>query len=587
MNDKNKNESVELEKDKKIEASDETQPLENESADTTPESENAPENDKKVVSENSPEEDWLDVFEDDADDEIDDNREDENEDSENDADKSKKSDNKASKKRLGKNKKRKSKKKQSFDKKTTRRLISASITCLVIIAAVLVNIISIILTDKYSSLTADITESQSFNLTDDSITIVEGLLKSVTITFLTSKSSYEALDTYCKQASTLINKMAQESDGMITVEYVDLVQNPSYENNYPDDELSTTDVIVTCGDNYYILTAEDMFEFETYSSSYSYIVSSMAEQAVDRAILTVTSDVSTNIALVTDYCVDDYSYFKSLLTSNNYDITEISLVTDDIPDDTDMVIVYAPANDYTEEAITKLEEFLYNDGEYGKNLLYVAYRKQTDTPNIDVMLADFGIALDDGLAFDMDTTRVAGSNYYDGLLCSFATDLYCDNITSDDYPVIVSLSRSMQITDSDIAESLLILSESSGYCPFDAESDSWSMDDAVTGYVTVMAQGTVGTDEATSTVVVSGSTYMFEQSMLGSSFSNSRYILDMFATLNGRDTSLLSLENKVLSEYDLTISVQTAAVTGVIMYAAVPLAILGVGLTVFIIRRHK
>lgn len=473
------------------------------------------------------------------------------------------------------------------DRKKMHGTISIIITCLVIAAVVIVNIIAITLTDKYSALTADITGLQSFNLTDDSIKIAQDVDKNVKITFLSSKSSYEAVDPYCKQTSSLANQLAQYSDGMISVEYVDLVQNPAYENNYPDVELSTTDVIISCGDKYKIVTADDLFTFETYSGSYSYIASSQAEQTIDSAILTVTSDVTTKVALITDNCTDDYSYLKTTLTSNNYEITEISLLTENIPEDTNMVIVYAPTKDYTYDSVAKLEEFLDNNGKYGKSLFYVAYRKEADTPNIDTMLKDFGMKVEEGLAFDMDSSRIVGSNYYDGLMCSFASELYTDNISENDYPVIVSLACPVTIADDKLAQSLLSLSDSSGYCPFDAKDGEWSMTDAVTGGINVMAQGSIGTDDAKSTLIVCGSTYMLEKSMLGSSFSNSRYILDMFATLNNRDTDMLQMENKVITDYDLNISLQTASVVGVVVYAIIPLLILGAGLVVFFVRRNK
>ena len=473
------------------------------------------------------------------------------------------------------------------DRKTMHGIVSIAVSCLVLAAVIIVNIIASTLTDKYSGLTADITSVKSFDLTEDSIYIANNVDKKVKITFLTSKSSYEAVDPYCKQASYLANQLAQNSDEMILVEYIDLVQNPSYENNYPDVELSTTDVIVSCGDKYKILTADEMFNFESYDGTYSYIASSQAEQQIDAAILTVTSDISTKVALVTDNCTDDYSYLKSTLTSNNYEISEISLITDDIPDDTDMVIVYAPTKDYTYDAVEKIREFLENNNQYGKSMLYVSYRKGADTPNIDKLLSDYGMKVEDALAFDMDSSRIAGNSYYDGIMCSFASELYTENISENDYPVIVSLASPISVTDDKTAQPLLILSEDSGMCPLDAVDGEWSMTDSVTGDVCVMAQGSTGTDEATSTVIVSGSTSMFEQSMLGSAFSNSQYVLDMFANLNDRDTDTIQLENKVITDYDLNISTQTANIVGVVIYAIIPLVILGVGIIIFLVRRNK
>ncbi len=478
-------------------------------------------------------------------------------------------------------------KKLFSDRKSKHRAVSIAITCFAAAAVIIVNIIASVLTDRYSFLTVDITDSDSFDLTSDSLEIAGNISKNVKITFLSSKSSYENLDPYCKQTSTLANKIAQNSNNKIKVEYVDLIKNPTYENNYPNSKLSTTDIIVSCGEKYRILAADELFNFEAFDSYTTYISSSKAEQVIDSAILTVTSDIVTNVVLINDNCTDDYSYFKTTLTSNNYNITEMSLITGEIPDNTDMIIVYAPTKDYTFEAVDKLEKFLENNGAYGKNMLYVPYSGKSSTPNIDSLLKKYGMKLDDGNAFDMDTSRIVGSNYYEGLMCGFGTDIYRDNITENDYPVIVSMSRAITILDNNSADKLLVLSDKSGVCPFDAVNGEWSMIDAVTGNVCVMAQGINGTDKSSSTLVVAGSTNMFEKYMLGSSFGNATYILDMFAELNDRDTDTLKIENKVISEYDLNISTQTASVVGVIVYGIIPLTVLAAGFVVFLIRRNK
>lgn len=484
---------------------------------------------------------------------------------------------------LGKNKNSK----KPLSRKMRHALISLTVTCLVIVAVVIVNIISVTLTNKYSVLTADITNVQSFNITEQSLKIAQDIKKNVTITFLSSKSSYEALDPYCKQTSSIANRLAQNSDGRISVEYKDLVQNPNIENDYPDADLSTTDIIVKCGEKYKILTKNDLFTFENYSQTYQYIKSSQAEQEIDSAIMNVTSENITKVALITDNCTDDFSYLKSTLNSNNYEVTELSLLTDDIPSNTDTVIVYAPAKDYTYDAVEKLEKFIVNNNKYGKNILYVPYCKKADTPNIDAFLKNFGMKIESGLAFDMDTTRVYGNNYYDGIGCTFSSKLYTDSISDNDYPVIVSLSRPITITNEDVATPLLTLSSKSGYCPFDAKEGSWSMEKAVTGNVIVMAQGTVGNSDAKSTLVVSGSSSMFEKAMLGSGFGNQKYILNMFADLNGREDNSPVLEDRVITDYDLKISTNTAVCTGLMVYAVIPLVILGIGFVVFLMRRNR
>lgn len=475
-----------------------------------------------------------------------------------------------------------------LSRKVKRRMVSTVISVLMIAAVVIVNIIAGVLTPKYTAMTTDITSLRSFDMSDQSQKIASDIKKKVKITFLTEKSTYEAIDTYCKQTSVFAAQLSQTSEGMISVEYIDLIKNPTFTDKYADENLSTTDVIVSCGKKYKVLTKNDLFNFAQYSEQYQYIESSKSEQAIDNAIMTVTSDVSTKVALVIDNAGDDYSYLESTLISNNYEVKEVSLEKDQISTDFETVIVYTPSKDFTADAVKKLENYLVNNDKYGKNLIYIPYERHTDTPNFDALIDRFGMAVKDGLAFDMDTNRLMGSSYYDAIACTYVSDQYYMDHIDENSPVLVGLARPVEVTDDRVAAPLLVLSSAgSGWCPFDAQDGKWSMTEAVTGKECVMAQGMLGNDNGTSTVVVAGSAYMFTQSYLSSDFSNSTYIFNMLADLNHRDTSVVTVKEKVISDYDLTLSQNTAAILGVALYGVIPLFILGAGLIVYWVRRYK
>lgn len=477
--------------------------------------------------------------------------------------------------------------KKSLSRRTKRRIISWTVTLLVVAAVFISNIIAMTLTNKFSFMTADITERSNFELTEQSIEIANSISKKVTITFLMSRTSYENNDTYCKQTSEIARRLAQNSDGMISVEYIDLVQNPTYESNFPNENLSTTSVIVQCGDKYDILSKYDLFNFETYNLQYEYVTSSKAEKAIDSALLTLTRDSVENILIVNDNCTKDYSYLETVLKNNSYNVTEISLSANDIPENTDFIIAYAPTKDYSESIISKLENYLKNDEKYGKTLLYVPFGESTNTPNIDSMLREFGMRVENGLAFDMNTGRITGNSYYDGLVSFYNSDKFTEGIDENDSPVMISRAKPITFLNEINKESLITLSAQSGYCPFDADSETWSMIDSVTGNVKVVAQASIGNDEASSSLIIAGSTYMFESSHMNTLFGNEEYLLNIVGDSTGRAKNELKISEKVIDEFDLTISSQTAIVVGILVFAVFPLMILGAGFCVFLIRRRK
>lgn len=488
---------------------------------------------------------------------------------------------------------KKSKKKEKISKHHSprsrrKKIFSLATTALFLVALIIVNVICSVLTNRYAFFTADLTATQAFQLTENTIKLVKSINKPVEITFLCTKDYYESLDSYCIQTTGLATQYSQYSEN-ITVNYVDITSNPTYANNYENETLNSTDVIISCGDKYRVLKYTDMYNMEYYDNTYQYIASSKVESAFDSALMTVTSEKTTNVTMIMDNADEDADYFIRFLESNNYAVTQINIATDKIPENTELLIMFTPTEDYTELETQNIMNFLTNNEEYGKTALYIPCAKDSKTPNIDTLLEFFGMAVEHSMAFDMDQTRMYAYSYYDGLACSFASSDFTELINAEsDYPVITSYSRSINIVNSDYAFALLCLSSQSGACPFDADEDTWNMKDAVSGNVIVGAIGERGlSEEVNSHMVVMGSSTMFTKAILGSVFSNSRYVLAMLGNLCGNDLNVVNLDDKVLTNYDLNMNTSTKIFIGTIFFAFLPLAVLGGGVVVFIKRRNQ
>lgn len=474
-----------------------------------------------------------------------------------------------------------------LSRKSKKALMSAVITVLVTVAIILVNWISVVLTQKYSAFTSDITSLKSFELTEQSKNIAQNLDKKVKITFHSEKRDYENRDPYCKQTSVIANELARISNGNISVEYIDVVKNPTLANSYTEeDNLTANDVAVSCGDKRRLLKVSDLFTFEMYSEEYQYIASSQSEQVIDNAIVTVTSDVETKVAVVSENDSEDYSYFVRVLEANNYAVSEISLEKDELPDDIQMVVIYQPETDFSSDDLLKLEDFMSNGEQYGKNLLYIPDVSGADHPNLDKFINMFGMGISSGIAFEYDeSARYYSSDYYEYIFCDFASNLYRENLSKDkEMPVMTGISRPIAIRN-DHVEPLLVLSEKSGILPYTAD-DSWSMEDAVTGNICVMAQSSVGEGDNISTLVVIGSGEMISQKYFINGLGNQYYILTMLNELNDRSTKIISLPDKTITNFDINTDAHTRFWIGFMMYAVIPLIILGGGLTVYLVRRN-
>lgn len=77
-----------------------------------------------------------------------------------------------------------------------------------------------------------------------------------------------------------------------------------------------------------------------------------------------------------------------MLENNSYEVKVQNVMTEDIDPEADMIVIFAPSTDYTEEAAQKVEKFLSNDGDMGKSAVYFVNVEKEDTPNLDSLLSN-------------------------------------------------------------------------------------------------------------------------------------------------------------------------------------------------------
>lgn len=469
------------------------------------------------------------------------------------------------------------------------------VTAIVLVVTILLNVVVSLMSDKLPGMSFDLTSTGAFQLSETSINLANNVKDKLTITFLDDKQSYRSRassNTYYAQVMTIAEEYGKYNS-KISAEYISIVDNPNFENKYPQETLTSDNIIVACGDKYRILDQYDIFNVETYYNTYSYIASSRAEEAFDGAILAVTSAESTKVAVVEDNSTEDFSYFKNVLEQNNYELVGVKLEQEDIPSDASFLIVLTPEKDFSKTAAKKIRTYLENGKEYGKNLLYVPSSKTYATPNLDEVLSDWGIIVGDGLAYELESSSIYGNNMYDGILCYMGSDAFTSDFGENSAPIISSYARPVILDSKMETQSLLQYSKTSGVCPSDAD-DSYDFTGKAEGNIVVagygingiFAEDKNGTDKL-STIFVFGSSTMFEKTILASSYSDQLYILSMFSKASGRIDQTIAVEAKELTQYDVRISNNTASVIGLILYVAVPLCVACAGLIVFIKRRNK
>lgn len=473
--------------------------------------------------------------------------------------------------------------------------MAVAIVAVVIVVTIVLNIICGLLVDRFPNLKLDLTANNAFELQDDTIEYMHNLENEVKLRILSTRTSFENNGTYFVQAATLLDKMESEADGKLKVTFEDVATDPNFANKYPDitwDGSVNNLMVVECGEQYKALTLEDCFGYDesylSYYGSYSF-TSTTIEQAVVTAILNVTTEDKVVVDMITGNGEQDYTAIKELLEKNAYQVNEVSLATAGLDDEAEIAFLFAPSVDLELSATEAISTWLDNGGKYGKTLVYVPCPDKAETPNIDELLADWGMQVNGGYVFETNQQYLVSNSSPYAFIVDY-TDYYMENLKNSNIPVLTSDTHDIIITDENAAHSLLTTSTDAGVYPYDAD-ENWNYKDAMKGEaLNIAAEGTKtdGT-EKDSRLIVFGSYMMFTESAMSiNSFNNSAYLLNLVNTVADKDDVGITIESKSLDSGELGVTDMVAGNIVLIVFAfVIPIGILATGIIVWLRRRNR
>lgn len=256
-----------------------------------------------------------------------------------------------------------------FAMKTTKKGLSMGTMILLVLAAlILVNIIAV---RKYK--TWDFSSAKGNTLADQSLRLVHGLDAPLKVTFFYKKGA-EGNDENRRAFRELIKKYQDQTD-KIALDFVEVNERPDLANEYG----------VTKGSGVVFLD---------YKGRRGRI-EKIEEQEVTNALVKVTREKDKTVYFVVGHGemdLDDakeqngLGSLKTLLTSNRYAVKTLPLSqTPKIPADADVVAIVGPTQNYTENAIGALEDYL----KHGGQVLLALESKKTE--GLEKVLARVGI----------------------------------------------------------------------------------------------------------------------------------------------------------------------------------------------------
>ena len=460
---------------------------------------------------------------------------------------------------------------------------AAALAAIVLVLVILVNLVVRAIPTRYTEF--DLSESGLFTLSDSSKEIARNIDTDVTIYYLAETGDEDVLIT------KLLNNYAAQN-AHIRWEGKDPALYPTFAAQYGAQNSANGSLILTCGEKSTVLDASDLYT-EDYSNYYlngSSSVTFDGESKLTAALYRLTSGEERHAYYTTNHGEQALTdTLKAALENQNLAVSALDLLSGDIPDDCALLIINVPAQDLSSagallDEMSALRSYLEQGGK-----LLVTTDSYNKTPNLDALLAEFGLSRTEGLVVEGDSSHVLNSYppYY--LLPDYASAAESGILDGVDKnrKVLLQMAQGITLTETEnvISEALLTTSDSAyskaaGYEMTTLEKEDGDPD----GPFTLAAYARREDTEAEVVWVNCGN--MDNEGIYQVVPGNVSFLQACAATLAGQENTAL-IESKALDAAPITVANSTSVGLGLVFVILLPAAVLAVGGVVVVLRRRK
>lgn len=312
---------------------------------------------------------------------------------------------------------------------------SVGLTVLVIAVVIVFNLVVGQIPEAYRNL--DVSSTKIYDISDTTTELLDSLDSDVDMKVLAVKDDTD------ERITTFLSRYASLSD-KINVEWIDPVLHPSALTDY---DTTENTIVISCEDTGKTTTVSfnDILVMDQYSYYYYGTTSYTefdGEGQLTGAVNYVTNEADHTIYQTTGHGESTLSTtITDLMEKNSYTLSEVNLLmSTSIPEDCDLLLMYAPTTDLSEDEAQMLRDYLAGGG---KVMILFGDTSSADLPSLAGVLSEYGIEAADGYIAD-PTRCYQGNYYYIFPELSVSGDL-ADNISSE--MVLLTNAHGMNLTD--------------------------------------------------------------------------------------------------------------------------------------------
>jgi ABC-2 type transport system permease protein len=449
-----------------------------------------------------------------------------------------------------------------------------AVTAVVLAILVVCNIFASTLPATLTKL--DMSSTKLYSVTSNTKAVVNNLTQDVTIYWIVQSG----------EEDDILDNLLSKYDSLSS--HIDVVKKnpdvyPTFAAQYTDETVANNSLVVESDGRSRYIAYDDIYEYE--SSYYSYYPDSFdGEGAITSAIDYVVNEDQPKIYALTGHGEGTIpTTFEDQITKSNLEVESISLLTvDEIPEDADVLMIYAPESDLSEEEVSMLSDYVTSGG---KLLVIAGPTEDGILTNLYALLADYGVETYDGVVVEADRDYYAFGYPY-MLMPELSDSDITSALAEENYYPIFPIAQGLVVSSSASDVTTLLSTSDSSFSKADGYQLS-TFDEEEGDTDGPFALG-VSIDCGNDGQIVWFSCSQFLDDTINSysSGANVNLAMNAISSMVG-EREALAIRSKSLNYTYLTISESSASLLKVLMIGIFPIVYLGIGIVIVTERRRK
>lgn len=453
---------------------------------------------------------------------------------------------------------------------------SMLVSLLLVAVLVTVNLLVGEIPENYTKL--DTTNTQLYSLSDQSKKIAKGIDEEITVYLIAETGSEDSILT------AFLNRYAALNSNFKIV-YKDPLLYPNFLKQYTADELEANSLIVVSGKRSKAINYSSIFvnsvDYTTYTSTWKF----NGESEITSALNYVTSAYIPRMYTLSGHGELSLSdTMRSYITNENIELENLSLIsTGAVPDDCDCLLIVSPQSDLSPDEVSQIQLYLIGGG----RMVVLVDLIENELPNLDTLLADYGVAVTKGVVVEGD------SNYHHWqsplyLLPTISSHEITDPISNGGYAVLMPFSKGITLLStkrsSITVEKLLVTSGKSYAQVYTGQTSFDKQEGDIDGPFSLAMTITEEYDNAETRIVLYSTSYFINDSYLVG--GNADMFINSLSWMVDKEDSI-SIRSKDLTGESLSASKGASTKWTIVMCVVLPLACVTAGGMVWYRRRKR